>query len=407
MTITLEAQLAELATLGLALEPDASIADVLAMWGREAYEERPFDLLLFVLGVDVPRAPHGRTLSQRVWDFDTECVYGPGAYVKIVDHLVRLADAASRVTEIADDLKRGAKSGSLEYVLDGTRRRIEVRIDDDWADLSAVRRVMADLESGGRRFYARDNGQAMVLVYVDEASAARLAQLCGSALRAARMSHEDFWRIIGRRGPSDDLSAVYRGLELDADKRELASWVHAYRLALARVDLRTACRIRSGRNDAETFDGFCAWLLLQGEATVAIAVRELDALPPSPPHYSLYGSFLRWLDEQLGPRAEVEIPGRDRWAPDWSRATVPKTLAELRARYPRLIAGPDDDTLIAALRTAERNFTATAHATAARPRARHAKFGEGTVVSENGNKLEIEFASGRKLLDRRFVELLE
>jgi hypothetical protein len=29
------------------------------------------------------------------------------------------------------------------------------------------------------------------------------------------------------------------------------------------------------------------------------------------------------------------------------------------------------------------------------------------VVSENGNKLEIEFASGRKLLDRRFVELLD
>ena len=43
----------------------------------------------------------------------------------------------------------------------------------------------------------------------------------------------------------------------------------------------------------------------------------------------------------------------------------------------------------------------------ARPRARHAKFGEGTEVSEKGDKLEIEFASGRKLLDRRFVKLLE
>jgi hypothetical protein len=81
-------------------------------------------------------------------------------------------------------------------------------------------------------------------------------------------------------------------VQLGADKRELTSWVHAYRLALARVDLRTA------------------------------------------------------------------------WAADWIRPTVPKTLAELRAQYPRLSAGADDDTLIAALRTAERNFTVPAHATA-------------------------------------------
>lgn len=46
----LEAQLSELAALGLALEPSVTVEDLLYSFDREAYEKKPFDLLLFILG---------------------------------------------------------------------------------------------------------------------------------------------------------------------------------------------------------------------------------------------------------------------------------------------------------------------------------------------------------------------
>jgi hypothetical protein len=41
---------------------------------------------------------------------------------------------------------------------------------------------MADIEQDGRRFYFKDNGQAMILFYLDSDAAARLNALAGDAL---------------------------------------------------------------------------------------------------------------------------------------------------------------------------------------------------------------------------------
>ena len=48
--------------------------------------------------------------------------------------------------------------------------------------MEVVARVMSDLEEGGRRFYARENGQAMTLFYLDAAAARRIGELAGDVL---------------------------------------------------------------------------------------------------------------------------------------------------------------------------------------------------------------------------------
>jgi hypothetical protein len=55
--MNLEAQLTELAALGLALEPNVTIDDLLYSFDNAMYEERPFDLVLFMLGSEVEREP--------------------------------------------------------------------------------------------------------------------------------------------------------------------------------------------------------------------------------------------------------------------------------------------------------------------------------------------------------------
>ena len=181
--MNLEAQLAELASCGLTLDPGITIDDVLYSFDRAAYENKPFDLLLFVFGAEVEREPWGRPFSSRVWNFDTECVSGKGSYVKIVKRLARVAGTPERLSDVRDAVDLDIGEAWLEYTVDGQQRHWDIEVNDDWADMMVVSYVMADLEAGGRRFYSKDNGQAMVLYYLDEAAAARLNRLSKNALK--------------------------------------------------------------------------------------------------------------------------------------------------------------------------------------------------------------------------------
>jgi hypothetical protein len=179
----LEAQLAELTALGFSLEPEVTVDDLLYSFDRESFEGQPFDLLLLALGVEVEREPWGRPFCRRVWNFDLECVEDDGAYVDIVNHLGTLAGADHRIAAVVDHVDLEAAEGWVEYTLDGKRRRHDIEVHDDWADMKAVSLVMAALEERGRRFYAKDNGQAMVFFYLDEQTAKRLNGLSKNALK--------------------------------------------------------------------------------------------------------------------------------------------------------------------------------------------------------------------------------
>jgi hypothetical protein len=62
----LESQLAKLAELGLFLNPEITIEDLLCSEDREAFVAQPFVLLLFLLGSEVERKPWGRRICNRV-----------------------------------------------------------------------------------------------------------------------------------------------------------------------------------------------------------------------------------------------------------------------------------------------------------------------------------------------------
>ena len=96
----LEQQLAKLAELGIELDEGVTIDDLLFSFGREDYEERPFELILFVLGIEVERAPWDRSVCSRVWNFDTECIDTTGDYVHIVKRLCQVAEQSDRFKDI-------------------------------------------------------------------------------------------------------------------------------------------------------------------------------------------------------------------------------------------------------------------------------------------------------------------
>jgi hypothetical protein len=178
----LEEQLEELARIGLTLEPGVTVDDLLESFDRKKLEREPFDLLLFLFGAEVEREPWGRPFCRHVWNFDTECIEDHGAYVAIVRRLAELAGATGRLTDVRDHVDVEAGEAWLEYTLDGKPRRHVPKVRDDWADVEVVFRVMEDLAGGGRRFYSKDNGQAMILFFLDEPAANRLNELSNGAL---------------------------------------------------------------------------------------------------------------------------------------------------------------------------------------------------------------------------------
>lgn len=181
--MTLEQQLATLAELGLKLDDGVTIDDILESFDREDYEDQPFDLILFVLGIEVERRPWGRPVCSRVWNFDAECIGSTGDYARIVKRLCQVADQPDCVKDISDFVDVDAGKAWLKYNVDGSQRNWTFEINDDWVDALTINYVMDDIERDGRRSYFKDNGQAMVLFYLDAGTAAELNRLSNNALK--------------------------------------------------------------------------------------------------------------------------------------------------------------------------------------------------------------------------------
>lgn len=178
-----EDQLAQLASIGLTLNPGVTVDDLLYSFGREAYEKRPFELILFTLGVEVEREPWGRSFCARVWNFDTECIYGDGTYTAITKRLCVLASKPAALTDIADHVDLEGGEAWLKYKTGGISRHWTVEVNSDWVDTMVVSYIMGDLEADGCKFYGKDNGQAVVLFYLDGEAAEKLNGWSGRALR--------------------------------------------------------------------------------------------------------------------------------------------------------------------------------------------------------------------------------
>lgn len=181
-TLKLETQLNKLAELGLALNPGITIDDLLSSVDRSEFEKEPFECLLFAFGSEVEREPWGRRICDRVWNFDTECIVATGDYVKIVQNLCLLTGDPHYLTEIVDYIDIEAGECWLEYTIEARRQHWSIDANDDWADMMAISYVMEDLQREGKQFYSKDNGQAMILFYLDRATAEKLSDLCDEDL---------------------------------------------------------------------------------------------------------------------------------------------------------------------------------------------------------------------------------
>ena len=181
-SLKLEKQIEVLSDLGIKMNKGVSVEELLYSWGRDEYENKPFDLILHMYGSEIEKEPWGRNISNFVWNFDVECVEGSGSYIDIVKHFALISGKSNVVTDIEDSVNFESGEAWVSYKINGKLRKYNVEIDNDWADSNAVASIMGDMEDDSHRFYAKDNGQASIWFYLDESKAKALNELTSNAL---------------------------------------------------------------------------------------------------------------------------------------------------------------------------------------------------------------------------------
>ena len=178
----LEQQLQTLENLGLRLNTNVTIQDLLNTWGRDAYERKPFDLIFVALGSEMEHEPY-ESVCPSVWHFDTECIYTSGDYAQIANRLSQLTGNLDCLTDVSDHVDLAGGAAWLKYTINGKTRFGTADVHDDWVDMMVLFYLFDDLARDGHQFYNIPNGQMMTLFYLDAARATKLGQLTKGALQ--------------------------------------------------------------------------------------------------------------------------------------------------------------------------------------------------------------------------------
>lgn len=189
----LEDQINTLSEIGLSLNQGVTVDDLLVPYSREEYERAPFDLILYVYGIEIEEEPWGRFYCDRAWNFDVEAIEDDGSYVEIFENFHRLTGNAKRVEGLQDRVDVEEGNAELRYEIDGKKRTFQPVVDNDWADPEVVDTVMADLREPGYDFYAKDNGQASIWFYLAEEQAKALNDLADNVFNLNKKPWWRFW----------------------------------------------------------------------------------------------------------------------------------------------------------------------------------------------------------------------
>jgi hypothetical protein len=166
---TVEAMLAELAAVGIALRPGLSAERLVARYARARLEEAGFELLLAVMGnerFDPKTFEMFDPWSDDVWHFDTEAIDDHGAYVAIVENCRRLTGGDLKFEDVRDYVDVEKEIAWIELTTNGRCERIDLKVRDDWVDSKIFAKLGEWLNETGstRRFAMQALGQDLLLI---------------------------------------------------------------------------------------------------------------------------------------------------------------------------------------------------------------------------------------------------
>jgi hypothetical protein len=177
---SLDAQITSFSNVGLNLVKGRSKEELLESFGEDEFINDPYALLFFMYGNEVESEPWGRYFSDQVWNFDLESIVDDTSYSHILLRLAVISGTDHLLSDVSGSLDWDNQKVSISYKLGEFERSLKPKFETDWADEETVKQFIADIvatTNDGKQFWAADNGQAAILVYLNDEGAAKLNAL--------------------------------------------------------------------------------------------------------------------------------------------------------------------------------------------------------------------------------------
>lgn len=181
----LKEQLQLLADVGLTLSEGLSINDLLISFSEKEFEERPFDLLLYMLGGEVEAEPYGRPFSSFACTIDMAGIHGDGDYTAIAKQFKRVAGDDHLFDVTKDHVDFENRTAQLRYEAGGSHRDFTPEVIDTWADPYVVTNtiyLISYLQGEVKQWYLKANGNENVFYYVTKEQGEELIKLSQGAV---------------------------------------------------------------------------------------------------------------------------------------------------------------------------------------------------------------------------------
>jgi len=164
---TLEEKIEALAVVGVVVDPERTIEEMLESNDRKEYEQDGFDSLLFTLANEVETGlGAGAYYTNQLYSFDTECVEGDGDYARIAMRFADMFKDNFEIKAIADKVDWDNKTAELSFECGGKRYRKEFELNDDWFDVEAFGlfiQASSDMNSQREIGFTKSGGQGIWL----------------------------------------------------------------------------------------------------------------------------------------------------------------------------------------------------------------------------------------------------
>lgn len=178
--LRVEDQYANVSKYGIKLKEEISLHRILD-FDVIHYESKPYRLILISLGSGIYNEDDKFSYaSDDIWHFDTECIYDHGDYVKIVQRLFALSKQELRISDLQDFVDTDEGVAWVEFLFDGQRIHLDLRVNDDWVDPSiftSIIKICGNKRTQGNFTYLDLGGQDCLIGYCSEQNFKKLRKI--------------------------------------------------------------------------------------------------------------------------------------------------------------------------------------------------------------------------------------
>jgi hypothetical protein len=164
--IDLKKQLEVLVKLGISLNPEVTVHNLLKEMKFGKFVSNDYLSLLIVMGCEFQNFDNiCINFSNNIWYLDTECIEDNGDYIRVVERLIAMANGELKINNLNDYIDIENKEAKVYFELNEKLYNWELVVDDDWLDMNIFSKfndLLSELNSD-KKFYVSAIDQSILV----------------------------------------------------------------------------------------------------------------------------------------------------------------------------------------------------------------------------------------------------